>query len=444
MRLEAIVDTFIQEHHLPGKPVLLAFSGGPDSLVLFHLLRQYENVNLHVAHVDHGWRHESAAEAEIIQKLADELSIPCHMMKLNPDDLKGNLEEACREERLNFFSALCQIHRFQAVVFGHHADDQAETVLKKIFEGKSLMSLSGMQQVSFLKDMTLWRPLLNVRKKEIIAWHEERKLKPFEDSTNADCRFLRARFRKKILPFLNQEFGKEMVQPIRRLASDSEELNEYLKENTRHYIDRTISGPLGTYLDFNEFKDNIPLFELKYVVRKMCEKEGLFPSYEIVNKVAELIANGSGNKSVVIGKITIHIDRKRLFFPTETFTSNTLISLNEGSNQWGSWKITVTNSTEKTSPISWKDVWKGHFCITLPKSDYQVGLVDLQAPFFPAPAKRTNINHWWTNHKIPAFLRHQIPVIWNKNGIAYEFLSGHSNHNRSEEQIYLSFFLSPK
>ena len=123
--------------------MLLAFSGGPDSTALFFLLLEY-GVKFSVAHVDHGWRDESAAEAEQIRQLCDQHGVRCYIRHLESCDAGSNLEERARDARYQFFRELCENHGYTALVLGHHKNDLAETVLKRTLEGASLARLDGM------------------------------------------------------------------------------------------------------------------------------------------------------------------------------------------------------------------------------------------------------------------------------------------------------------
>ena len=113
--------------HLEGKgPLLLGCSGGIDSLALFHLLvevRHFFPFDLHVAHIDHGWREESRAEAGKLKKYIEGFNIPFHLHTLNHIEIGGNLEDRCRKLRLGYFSSLQRLYNFQALLLAHHADN---------------------------------------------------------------------------------------------------------------------------------------------------------------------------------------------------------------------------------------------------------------------------------------------------------------------------------
>ena len=169
--IEECLFDFLERYYQVGRHLLLGFSGGHDSRALLYSLLKWKSrfsLEIALAHVDHGWRSESQLEAEELRKLAQELSLPFHLRRITPGELKGNLESAAREVRLAFFSALCQQYQYQAVLLGHQRDDQVETVLKRVLEGATLPRLSGLSEVTTIEGITIWRPLLRVDKETIL------------------------------------------------------------------------------------------------------------------------------------------------------------------------------------------------------------------------------------------------------------------------------------
>lgn len=209
---------------------MLAHSGGPDSTALLHLLIE-NRVNLHIAHVDHGWRQESGAEAAHLSAQAERLGIPFHLKSLSMSDFKdSNLEEQGRQKRFAFFAELYQALGAQALLLGHHQDDQAEVVLKRLFEGASLSFLAGMSPESELYAMNILRPLLCTHKKTLLSWLRNRQIAYFEDVTNRDPRYLRARMREHLIPLLEESFGKRIAKNLCQLGEEAEDLRNYFLE----------------------------------------------------------------------------------------------------------------------------------------------------------------------------------------------------------------------
>lgn len=227
------VREFLHQRWDQKSPLFLGYSGGPDSRVLLDILLE-AGVNPHLAHVDHGWREESAREAKELQREAEALGLVFHTIRLEPN----SSEAVCREKRLEFFLELWEKYSFQALFLGHQADDAAETSLKRVLEGAHLVYLGGMRTVSEWKGMPIWRPLLEVSRREIIAYVEQKKLKVISDQTNFNPAYLRARMRLEILPSLASSFGKEIGGNLALLGRRAFELKDYLDRKT----DEAFSG----------------------------------------------------------------------------------------------------------------------------------------------------------------------------------------------------------
>lgn len=386
-------------------------------MALYSLLLEYRESNplkLAVAHIDHGWREESGFEANILEELAKKHNHPFHLKKLLPLS-KGNTEERAREERLQFYTELCSTHGYQAVLLAHHANDQAETVLKRVFEGANLSSLAGMQQVSSHRSIQLWRPLLNIEKATLIEWLEKKGTSWFNDKTNLDPCFLRGRLRSEILPFLSETFGKNAAKNFIYLGEEARELDEYLQGKITPLMETIEEGKWGIYLDLCALPP-IPIFELRFLIKKFCERNGTSISRDHLKIAVECIQSKAGNKKISLGKKMLMIDRGSLFLPIlPTEDTWELQPLLPNSISMGPWKVVVEKKTEKGIDKSgWKSLWKGECEVYLPAGDYKIGSL---------PVKST-LSKWWTNHKVPAFLRDKVPVIWENSQIYYEFLSG--------------------
>lgn len=192
-----------------GRPLLLAVSGGPDSLFLLDVFRQLD-FPLIIAYFDHRFRPESRIEGQVLAALAAELGIPfCQGsadVALFAHSHRLSLEAAGRQLRYEFLFEQAGIHGAQAVVTGHTADDQVETILLHLLRGSGILGLRGMQFQSlpnaWSREIPLLRPLLTIWRTQIDAYNQEKQLKPFEDSSNSDIRFSRNRLRHKVLPEL--------------------------------------------------------------------------------------------------------------------------------------------------------------------------------------------------------------------------------------------------
>jgi tRNA(Ile)-lysidine synthase len=225
--IDVVRDT-IRRHAMlaGGETVLVAVSGGADSVALLHVLRILApelRLTLSVVHLDHGLRPDSALDAAFVESLARGWGLPVTVehIVVSPG---GSLEARARDARyaaLRRQAARVGAHR---VALGHTADDQAETVLMRILQGAGPRGLAGIPPV---RDGYI-RPLLDTRRSDIVAELRRAGLAWREDPTNRDPRFLRNRLRHDLLPRLAAAVEPEIVPALTRLAGRARELVEAL------------------------------------------------------------------------------------------------------------------------------------------------------------------------------------------------------------------------
>lgn len=420
------VEAFLLTFCPSPSPVLLALSGGADSLCLFYALlvfRERHGKPFHIAHVDHRWRQESQEEAEALRELALQHQVPFHVKILDPSLLKGNLEAACREERYAFFAELCREIYFQGVLIGHHQDDQAETIFKRMLEGSHWSRWGALQPESWIKGIRILRPLLEITKNEIRQALSGENIQAFEDPSNRHFEFLRARLRETLFPRLNQEFGKRVQPSLIAIGKDAQELVHYFDARLTPLIEQSSQGPWGICLDLQSFMPK-SLLEIKYVLRLLCKRQNFFLSRDIIQQAAQALQLGKANQLFAMGSHQIWIDRQRIFlltFPLVVKESQS-IKIVAGSHSLGNWKLSVIESVYSAEEsTSWQEGWEGWFKCYLPIGNYMIGF---KKSLDPEILNRVAIKKRWSQAKVPAFLCNSFPLVWGKEGIYHEFLTG--------------------
>ncbi len=308
--LEAQLAHFLLTYCSERAPLLLGLSGGPDSMALFWLLKKVD-YPFSVAHVDHGWREESGEEAVQLKALCQQHQIPFFVKRLEPLSVQRNLEDEGRKARLAFFKEIVVQEGLEGVLLAHQADDQAETVLKRLFEGASLPKLKGLSAKTEIDGLTILRPLLRVRKEEILRWLEGEGISYFLDPTNRDERFLRGRMRRALMPQLSQSFGKEVTPSLCRIGESAEELSAFIEEQISPYVQRIQSGASELSLDFAPDLPQSP-FLWKMAIRYLFESQKIALSNYLLESLLKHLQQGSCHKSFKIGQRVVQLHRKKL------------------------------------------------------------------------------------------------------------------------------------
>lgn len=202
-----------------GETVVVAVSGGADSLTLLHVLVRLAGplaLTLHVAHFDHRLRDGSAADAAFVARVAARLGLPATIRAAEgPHPIPGmSPEESARERRLAFLEEVADATEAQRIATGHTLDDQAETVIMRILAGTGPRGLGGIPPVRG----RLVRPLIDVRRSGTEAFCRALRLRPRRDPTNAEVAFFRNAIRAELMPVLTERFNARAAEALARLA----------------------------------------------------------------------------------------------------------------------------------------------------------------------------------------------------------------------------------
>lgn len=223
-----------------GGRLIVAVSGGPDSVALLKLLTllaaEYE-LSLVVAHLNHGLRGEEADREEaFVRRLSQEMGIACLSRKIDIFALRKpgkSLEELCREQRYAFLQEAAAAGQATKIALGHHLDDQAETVVMHLLRGSGAEGLRGMLPQ---REGMIIRPLLEVTRKEIMAFLEEMGMTYMDDSSNAQDGHLRNRIRHHLLPILKADYNPRIEANLSRTAEILRLDDDYLTAEVEAWL----------------------------------------------------------------------------------------------------------------------------------------------------------------------------------------------------------------
>jgi tRNA(Ile)-lysidine synthase len=231
-----------------GDSVVVAVSGGPDSvcmLLVLHELSTSLSLRLVVACLDHSTRGgESQRDAAFVQSLADSMQIECHVDKVEIGALKPpgvSFEAAARDARYEFLERVAEETRSTKVAVGHTANDQAETMLMRLLSGTGLRGLAGIRPVRQLGGVLLVRPLIDVKRSEIMGYLECHNVSFRVDETNLDPGYVRNKVRLELIPTLEKQYNRNVVDALTRAARVLQEEEEYLSQRARETAARVVS-----------------------------------------------------------------------------------------------------------------------------------------------------------------------------------------------------------
>lgn len=257
-RLAAQALAFIRRHDMArgGDLVLVAVSGGPDSVALLDVLADLAprlDVRLSVIHVHHGLRDDADRDAEMARAHAERRGLPFHLERVEVRRTPPweGLEAEARRVRLAALEAHADVIGASHIATGHTADDQAETVLMRLLDGAGPRGLSG---IAVTRDRLI-RPLLSSRRDDVLAHLRARGLAWVDDASNDDVRIRRNRVRHEVLPYLAGVEGGSVVEALCRSAALNRALVDDFERRARDELDRLATfGPCGAVFDIAELK----------------------------------------------------------------------------------------------------------------------------------------------------------------------------------------------
>ena len=301
--------------------VLLAVSGGADSVALLRLFAEKQSANsmISVAHVNHGTRAaESDEDARFVRELSDRFQFPYFETRLSTEELEhaqsGSWEEAARELRYDFFCKMAEKLGYRYVATAHTQDDQAETILYRILRGTGIAGLAGIPPYRQLSEaITLVRPLLEIDKATLIEYLNELKQDFRTDSSNASTCFMRNKIRNHLLPVLKNEYGFYIDSSLIRLGKQAKAWCDYFIQEAEVLFDQTVVMNSQTCSAEIHASEIAHLSELLIAeVLKLLWKKMNWPlqnmGFEQWNFLAKTIAGNISLKKMFPGTIMVEYD----------------------------------------------------------------------------------------------------------------------------------------
>jgi len=290
-----------------GETVVVAVSGGPDSLALLYVLyyiRQTLDFTLHVAHLDHKFRGaESAGDALFVKEHAHNLGVAITLEAIDVPRLvsesKLSAETAARKTRYEFYDRVATEVGASKIALGHNADDQAETVLMRLLRGSGSHGLSGIPRI---REGKYIRPLLSTTRREIENFLSDLNLSPRRDASNEQPIYLRNKIRLELLPLLESEYNPSVKKVLNRTAELLRSEDDLLDRTARESLDDCMINRQDGLIeiDITKFKKQDIALQRRLLRHGIADVIGALRdiSFEHIESILPLISSRQPNSSL--------------------------------------------------------------------------------------------------------------------------------------------------
>lgn len=288
--------------------LLLAISGGVDSMVLLDLMQQVAHVDcldIGVVHINHDLRPESIVEYDYLKNYCNKQNIPFYSRRWQTGNKTSNVEERARNFRYTFFLEIMQKHGYSSLITAHHSDDQAETILMKLIRGSAFTNLVGIRSEQPFSSGTLIRPLLLFSKESLIKYAHKKQLTYFEDASNQENIYTRNRIRNQVIPILKQEnehFLKHMTEFSHQIKMASEIIEADMALKYHRWVKKTKKTWQIDLTELKYEKENQQLFFLMFFFQKSLIQQKVAINKAQLNQIVTIINQVQPQMKVDIGQ----------------------------------------------------------------------------------------------------------------------------------------------
>ena len=401
----------LQSLNIDGK-VIVACSGGPDSMFLLHVLKDY-GLDVVCAHVNHNLRDESKEEYEYVEKYCMDNDITFEGTELH-DLPKVNTELVAREKRYEFFKTLIDKYNAKYLFTAHHGDDLIETILLRIVRGSTLNGYAGFNIVTDKPGYKIVRPLIYLTKDEITNYLDDNNIKYYIDQTNLSDEHLRNRYRKYVLPILKEE-DKNVHLKFLKYHKIAQSYYDYINEKVYEIIDDIVTDNTVDLNKFNLLDEFMKDKVLEEVIRPYYPDDLYLINDNHINEILKVINSDKPNIELVLPNMKV----------VKTYDK---LLLNVSDNNIESYNIEFNNKVELPTGgvlLYITDIEKDNG----DKSNYTIRLnsKDIKLPLFirnrndgdRIEVKNMNgskkVNDIFIDNKLPKDKRNNYPIVVDSN-----------------------------
>ncbi len=417
-----------------GDAVLVALSGGPDSVALLHILsrlRKNFKLRLGAVYINHQMRPRAAnKEEKFCQSLCDDLKVPLIIIREDVPALSRRLhlglEETARQVRYATFDRLASAYSYDHVALGHHADDQVETILFRLARGTGPSGLAGMP----IKRGKYIRPLLDLTRADILDYLKEHSLDWCDDASNRSIRFKRNWIRHRLLPELRRHLNPKVDTAILALAETVSEEEAYFDAEVARLAKQTLRVSAGGKIElalkkYSHYAIGVRRRLLRHCLKVTCPNESGLDK-EVIQRLDGLALSGNGSLSMP-GRVQAVVVDGRLFLwrraprqVCESFQPGKSMNLN-----WPAVRVAGRVVAKKTTKVRFPDgprVWLDWDRIEPP---FEVRTARPGDRFRPLGMKgHKKVSAYLSDRKVPRPLRDEVLLLCDRSGpvwlIGYE------------------------
>ena len=423
-KIEQKVIKFIKDHNIitPGDNIMVALSGGPDSIFLLSFLirfRKKYNIKIGLLHYNHCLRgEESERDQNFCRSVAEQLNIPIFIergdVKKYSVDNKLSVEEAGRILRYRALESTAAREGFNKIATAHNSNDNEETILLNLFKGAGLHGITGIP----VTRGNIIRPMLCLAKAEVLEYLTFYNIEYITDSSNAGNDFMRNKLRNNIIPLIKKEINPSLEKALLNFALINSDISKYIMADITKLAELVVSfGNNVLYLNKNEFSRVAPSLTSALVKFALDKHFGCDFSYSDYLSIYQLTDKKVGKVAEISNNYTAINDRQNIIvfknsrewdFPEQSIALGTKIDVFGKTlemNLVAKEEVTFIKD-KKIEYISGDDL-NGVFTVRLWKSgDY----------FYPAGLnKRKLLSDFFTDIKLSAFEK-KIQTVVENNG----------------------------
>ena len=282
--------------------VVVAVSGGADSMALLHLLleiREIYNLHLVVAHVNHKKRTNSDLDEELVVKIAKQYNVPYEVYHLPKQEGNENFHEYARRKRYCFFKSVANKYNASYLATAHHADDHLETQVFRLIYQSTLQGLIGIEPISQHEELKVIRPLIELTKEQVYQYCHDQNVLYREDESNQSDGYTRNRIRKYVVPALKQE-SHSVYQHSRSISEQLSEDEKYFSSQVDSLMLNVIQKEGGCEVS-RDFIRKLPNSLSKRLIKRILQQFTLKDIQTThIEDILELVQNKKPNLSLIL------------------------------------------------------------------------------------------------------------------------------------------------